>query len=59
MDWMQIISALALVMFIVILFPVAINRMRNTPKGNSSDWMGFIVPLIIIVLFIMLLIKMV
>ncbi|SFE44531.1 hypothetical protein [Nitrosomonas sp. Nm166] len=59
MDWMQIISALALVMFIVILFPAALDRMRNSPKGTSSDWMGFIVPIIIIVLLVMLLIKLV
>ena len=53
---MQIISALALVMFIVILFPATLERMRNSPKGTSSDWMGFIVPIIVVILFIILLI---
>lgn len=56
---MQIISALALVMFAVILFPAALDRIKNSPKGTSSDWMGFIVPLIVIVLFVMLLIELV
>ena len=59
MDWIQIISALALVMFIVILFPATVERMRNSPKGTFSDWMGFIVLLIAIVLFVILLIVLV
>ncbi|WP_258364401.1 hypothetical protein [Nitrosomonas sp. Nm84] len=59
MDWMQIISALALVVFIVILFPTALDRMKNSPKGTSSDWMGFVVPIVVIVLFIMFLIALV
>ncbi len=56
---MQIISALALVMFIVVLFPTALDRMKNSPKGTSSDWMGFVVPMIVIVLFVMFLIALV
>lgn len=59
MDWMKIISALALVMFIVILFPRARDMVKNNPKGTSSDWMSFVIPMIGIVLFIMLLIKLV
>lgn len=59
MDWIKIISALALVMFIVILFPRARDMVKNSPKGTSSDWMSFVIPMIGIVLFIMLLIKLV
>lgn len=59
MDWMQIVSALALVMFLVILFPRAMEMMRNSPKATSSDWNAVIVPLVMIVLFIVLLIKLV
>jgi hypothetical protein len=59
MDWMKIFSALALVMFIVFLFPRARDMMKNSPKGSSSDWMGFVIPIISIVLFIMLLIQLV
>lgn len=59
MDWMKIISALALVMFIVILFPRARDMVKNSPKGTSSDWVSFVIPMIGIVLFIMLLIKLV
>lgn len=59
MDWMQIASALALVMFIVILFPRARDAMKNSPKGSTSDWMGFIIPIVGIILFVMLLIELV
>lgn len=59
MDWMQIASALALVMFFVILFPAAREKMKSSPKATFSDWQAAIIPLIIIVLFIMLLIKLV
>ncbi|SDW43392.1 MULTISPECIES: hypothetical protein [Nitrosomonas] len=59
MDWMQIASALALGMFLIILFPAALQMMKNSPKAAPSDWKAVIVPMIIIVLFIMLLIKLV
>ncbi|MBY0474611.1 MAG: hypothetical protein K2Q13_06065 [Nitrosomonas sp.] len=59
MDWMQIIAALALVMFIVVLFPRARHMIKNSPKGTSSDWMSFVIPIAAVVLFVMLLIKLV
>ena len=59
MDWMQIVSALALLMFVIFLFPRARDAMKNSPKGSSSDWMGFAIPMVGIILFIMLLIELV
>ncbi|GJL71256.1 MAG: hypothetical protein NMNS01_04550 [Nitrosomonas sp.] len=59
MDWMKIFSALALVMFIVFLFPRARDMMKNSPKGSSADWMSFVIPIVAIVLFIALLIQLV
>jgi len=59
MDWMEIVSALALVMFIVIMFPAARYMIKNSPKGTTSDWMSFIVPLVVVVLFIILLVKLI
>lgn len=59
MDWMEIVSALALVMFIVIMFPAARYMIKNSPKGTTSDWMSFIVPLVAVVLFIILLVKLI
>ena len=59
MDWMQIFSALALVMFIVILFPRTREMVKNSPKGTPSDWLSFVVPVIGVILFIAFLIELV
>lgn len=59
MDWMEIVSALALVMFIIFLIPATRDKMRNSSKGSSEDWMGFVIPIVVVVLFVMLLVKLV
>lgn len=59
MDWMQIVSALALLMFIIVLFPTALNMMKNSPKATSSDWQSVIIPLLAVILFVILLIELV
>lgn len=59
MDWMKIVSAMALVMFIVFLFPRTRDMVKNSPKGSSSDWIGFAIPIIVIILFIVLLVQLV
>lgn len=59
MDWMQIVSALALLMFIIVLFPTALNMMKNSPKATASDWQSVIIPLLAVILFVMLLIELV
>jgi hypothetical protein len=33
--------------------------LENSPKGSSSDWMSFLIPVIAIILFVMLLIQLV
>lgn len=59
MDWMQIISALALVMFIVVLFPTTREMLKNNPAGNTSDWLSFLIPAAVVILFIVFLIQLV
>ena len=59
LNWMQIVSALALVMFIIILFPATLDKLKNSPKGTSSEWMSFFFPLIVVFLFITLLVALV
>jgi hypothetical protein len=59
MEWMEIISALALGMFIVVMFPAARSMVQNSPKGSSSDWVSFVIPVVMIMLFVMLLIELV
>lgn len=52
MDWMEIISALALIAFIIFLFPAAREMIKKNPQGTSSDWMGFVIPVIAIAIFV-------
>ncbi|MCE7913249.1 MAG: hypothetical protein DYH15_00945 [Nitrosomonas sp. PRO4] len=59
LNWMQIVSALALIMFIVILFPATLDKLKNSPQGTSQEWMGFISILVVILLFIAFLISLV
>lgn len=59
MDWMTIFMAIGLGAMIIFMFPGARHMAKNSPKGSMQDWMGYIVPLLVIVLFIFLLIKLV
>ena len=59
MDWTEIVVALALVMFIVVMFPTAKHMVQTSPKGSSSDWGSFALLIGMIVLFIILLIGLV
>jgi len=59
MDWLKIASAVALVAMFFFILPSARNMVKNSRKGSVSDWMGFIVPMAVVVLFIVVLISMV
>ncbi len=59
MDWMKITSALFLLAMIVFLFPRMREAVKNSPKGTMNDWMGYIIPLVAVIGFIILLINMV
>ena len=59
MDWIKIGSALFLVAMIIFLFPRAKHVIENTPKGSMKDWMGYIVPMVAVILFIIMLIALV
>ena len=59
MDWLKIGSALFLVAMIIYLFPRAKQVIENTPKGSMKDWMGYIVPMAVVILFIIVLIALV
>jgi len=58
-DWIKIGSALFLVAMIIFLFPRAKQVIENTPKGSMKDWMGYIVPMAVVILFIIVLIALV
>ena len=56
MDWVKIGSALFLLAMIVFLFPRMKQAIKHSPKGTMKDWMGFIIPIAGVVLFVALLI---
>ena len=56
MDWLQIGSAALMIAMLVMFFPSARNAMKNSRKGTSQDWMGFVVPLVAVIGFVVLLI---
>lgn len=59
MDWIKIGSALFMAAMIIYLFPRARQTIENSPKGSMKDWMGFILPIGAVILFIILLISLV
>jgi hypothetical protein len=59
MDWLKIVSAVFLIAMFFFILPSAKRMVKNSPKGSASDWMGFIVPMAAVVLFIILLIALV
>ncbi len=59
MDWLKIASAIFLVAMFFMILPGAKNMVKNSPRGSASDWMGFILPIGAIVLFVILLITLV
>jgi len=59
MDWLKISAAVFLIAMFFMILPTARRMVKESPKGSSSDWMGFIIPIVAIVLFIVLLISLV
>lgn len=59
MDWTKIGSALFLLAMLIFIFPRMRHAIKNSPKGNMQDWMGFIIPITAVIGFVILLIMMV
>jgi hypothetical protein len=59
MDWVKIGSAILMGAMLIYLFPRAKQTIENAPKGSMKDWMGFIVPMAAVILFVILLIALV
>lgn len=55
--WMKIGSAVLLVAMLVYLIPRAKAMLQDTPKGSSQEWMGAIIPLGLVLLFVLALIQ--
>ena len=59
MDWIKIGSALFMLAMVIYLFPRAKHVIENSPKGSMQDWMGYIIPMAAVALFIVALIMLV
>ena len=57
--WMKIGSAILLVTMLIILIPRARQMVKESPKGTASQWISFVVPVGIVVLFVLLLMQLV
>lgn len=59
MDWMQILSAVALGLMIMYLLPRAKQMMKVSAEVENKDWMGVLIPIAGVILFIIFLVSMV
>lgn len=59
MDWLKIGSALFIVMMLVFIYPRMRHAMKHAPKGTTQDWMGYVIPVLIVIGFVIMLIMMV
>jgi hypothetical protein len=59
MDWMKIGSAILLGIFLILIFPQAMHMLKHSPKGSNKDWLGAILLLSVVALFVLLLMKLV
>jgi hypothetical protein len=57
--WMKIGSAVLLVMMLVFIIPRARHMIKESPKGTPAQWVSFLIPIGIVVLFVLLLMQMV
>jgi len=59
MDWLKIGAAVGIIAMMIFIFPSLRHSMKNSRKGTSKDWMGVIIPIALVALFVILLTKMV
>ena len=59
MDWLHWIWIGLLAVFAIMMIPQAMRVSKEAPKGSMQDWMGFVVPVLFVVGFIILLIALV
>jgi cobalamin synthase len=55
--WMKIGASLLLITMFVVILPRAKQMLANSPKGSMGDWLGALIPIGLVVLFILVLIS--
>jgi len=56
MDWIKIISAAVMIGMMVMLYPKVKQATQNSRPATSDDWMSFIKPMALVILFVVALI---
>lgn len=59
MDWTKIGTALLLGAMLIFIYPRMRHALQNAPKGSTQDWLGYLMIIAIVGLFVVLLIMMV
>ncbi len=57
--WEQILLGLLLLVVLVWILPGLKSSLENSRKATSSDWMGLLLPIGVVVLFVLLLMSLV
>ncbi|MDX2313683.1 MAG: hypothetical protein QNL90_06410 [Gammaproteobacteria bacterium] len=57
--WWKIGSAVLLVAMLAVMVPRARQMLKESPKGTTSQWISFVIPVGVVVLFVLFLMQMV
>ena len=55
----ETVTVPAVTMMLFFLYPAAKQWLKHGPKGSTSDWMGLLIPLALLVGFVVLLVALV
>lgn len=56
MDWVKIGWAVFMVLLLIAVFPRALQAYRNSPAGTPKQWLGALLPLLGVIVFLYLLV---
>lgn len=56
MDWLKIISAIALGAMLIAILPGVKKAVAESPAGSASDWRSALLPLLLVAGFVALLV---
>ena len=57
--WLQLLWGAGAVFFLIWFWPSAMAAMEQSKNAENRDWMGLLVPIVVVVLFVFLLITLV
>jgi cytochrome b561 len=58
LPWINILAAVGIAVLLIFIGPSLWRMAKESPKGSAQDWLGFLLPVGGVVLFILLLIAM-